>query len=155
MERELLLHPERCILCHACEVACAREHDGRTRAWVVTIDGGGVPLFCRHCETAPCATVCPTGALEKARGEVLLHPDLCTGCELCLWACPFGVVALQGGKAYKCDLCAHRREWGGEPACALTCPSGAITYRYVADLGARRRAVAGLGWAAGAERRGR
>ncbi len=154
MGKEILLHPERCILCYACEVACAREHDGRTMVRVVCVDGGGVPLFCRHCETAPCVAVCPTGALEKSDGEVLLRADRCTGCELCLWACPFGVVALEGGKARKCDLCAHRRERGGEPACALTCPSGAIPYRCVADFGAHRRAVAGLEWAAGAERRG-
>jgi Fe-S-cluster-containing hydrogenase component 2 len=152
MGREILLRPERCILCYACEVACAREHGGRGNVWVVPADGGGVPVLCRHCENATCVAVCHTGALVRDGNQVRLLAERCTGCELCLWACPFGAVGLdlEEKRAYKCDRCPHREE----PACTLTCPSGALVYRCVADFSAWRRDVAGREWAVGLERRG-
>lgn len=156
MGRELLLRPERCILCYACEVACAREHEGREGVWVTLGPAGrGVPIACRHCETAPCVDVCHPQALERRDGGVYLLEEKCTGCELCLLACPFGAVVLdpERKRAYKCDLCLGRLEVGREPACALTCPSGALVYRCVADFASRQREVAGRAWAAGWERR--
>ena len=152
MGYEVLVRPERCISCYACEVACAREHDGLSSVKVLP---PGVPIFCRHCQSAPCIEVCYTGAFEPRDGEVLFHKEKCTGCELCLLACPFGAVRLDGKRAYKCDLCSHRRQEGLMPACALTCPAGAISYSCVADFSRRKRGVAGLSWALGHERRGK
>lgn len=156
MGGEILLRPERCILCLACEVACAREHGGQACVWVVPRDGRGAPVSCRQCQTAPCVEVCPPGALEQRNGHVFLVAEKCTGCELCLWACPFGAMALDAGQgqAYKCDLCVSRQEEGLEPACVLTCPSQALVRRCVADFAARRREVAGQVWVAGWTRRG-
>ena len=156
MGREILLRPERCVLCLACEVACAREHGGHERVWVVRRDGRGIPVSCRQCQAAPCVAVCPTQALDQRHGGVVLVAEKCTGCELCLWACPFGAVELepQRGRAGKCDLCLARQEEGLEPACVLTCPSQALVLNCVADFAARRRQVAGRGWEAG-WRRGR
>jgi len=156
MGKEILLRPERCILCYACEVACAREHGGRGNIQVIrTASGMGVPILCRHCEEAPCVSVCTAGALERRDGSIYLMEEKCTGCELCLLACPFGAVMLDSEhkRAYKCDLCLHRQEGGREPACTLTCPSGALVYRCVADFASRRREVAARAWAAGWERR--
>lgn len=156
MGREILLRPERCVLCLACEVACAREHGGQERVWVVPHNGRGVPVSCRQCQTALCVAVCPAGALEQRDGSVHLLAEKCTGCELCLWACPFGAVMLdpQQGRAYKCDLCLSRQEEGFEPACVLTCPSQALVRDCVAYFSSRRRDVAGRAWAAGWTRRG-
>lgn len=156
MGREVLYRPERCILCRACEVACAREHAGREHIWVVPLQAHGAAIACRHCESAPCVAACPPGALEQRDGRVDLQIEKCTGCELCLWACPFGAVEwdAEARRARKCDLCLDRQEEGLEPACVLTCPSRALVRACVADFAARRRAVAGRAWAAGWERRG-
>ena len=42
--------------------------------------------------TAPCVTVCPTGASYKRAedGIVLVNENACIGCGLCAWACPYG-----------------------------------------------------------------
>jgi len=156
MGEEILYRPERCILCHACEVACAREHADQGAIWVVSRSGWGAAIACRHCESAPCVAACPAGALERHNGRVDLQAGRCTGCELCIWACPFGAVAFDAERkrAYKCDLCLDRQEAGRGPACVLTCPSQALVRACVADFASLRRAVAGRAVAAGWERRG-
>ena len=42
-----------------------------------------VPLFCHHCEDAPCAMSCPEDAIIKDSGNgVVLHdPEKCNGCN--------------------------------------------------------------------------
>ena len=122
---------ERCIRCQGCEVACQREHDGQSNMHVVLVeDRFAVPLNCRHCNPAPCAAACPVEAISTDEEEVKLDPAKCTGCALCLLACPFGVIVFNELThiATKCDLCAARRAIGHEPACALTCPSCALNY---------------------------
>lgn len=137
---------ERCLACHACEVACEREH-GASHVTVVGVeDRFAAPLMCRHCDPAPCVAGCYTGALKAVVGLVTLTADLCTGCGLCVLACPFGVLGRTGdGRAvHHCSLCAERRAAGREPACALTCPAGALTYEEHRDFVGRvqRRAAA-------------
>ena len=131
MSKQVYAHFERCIGCQGCEVACQREHDGQSNMHVVVVgERFAVPLNCRHCNPAPCAAACPVDAINYTAGEVYLDPDKCTGCALCLLACPFGVMVFNEAsqKASKCDLCAARRAAGHEPACALTCPSWALNY---------------------------
>lgn len=154
MGREILLRPERCVLCMACEVACAREHEGQQSIWVIPHNGHGAPISCRHCQRAPCVAVCPPKVLEQRNGSVYLAVEKCTGCELCVWACPFGAMALLEGRAHKCDLCLSRREEGRDPACVLTCPSQALVLECVADFVSHRRDIAGRAWATGWTRRG-
>ena len=50
------------------------------------------PRSCLHCDTPACVTVCPTGASYKRAddGIVLVDEDMCIGCGLCAWACPYG-----------------------------------------------------------------
>jgi len=123
----------RCIACKACEVACEREHNGASRVFFTEIDKvGGVPLICRHCSPSPCAAVCPTEALTVDReGIVSFNAAACTGCSLCMFACPFGVIGFDAGAktAAKCDLCRGRLDRGLSPACAVTCPTNTLSYR--------------------------
>jgi len=137
---EIYVDLERCIFCHACEVACEREH-GESRISVEAVkDRASVPVSCHHCEVAPCAIVCPTGALRQEGGEVAFDEGLCTRCGLCRLACPFGAAEFDpASMVQKCDLCP---EWE-VPPCVLTCPTEALIFgdRDLATVEIRRRAA--------------
>jgi carbon-monoxide dehydrogenase iron sulfur subunit len=99
----------------------------------VTVEAAGdfaVPIQCRHCEDAPCITVCPTAAIHRHQADdpVLIDKEKCIGCMFCLTVCPFGVIDItRDGKAVvKCDLCMERTKAGQEPACVEACPTRAL-----------------------------
>ncbi|EGO64654.1 4Fe-4S dicluster domain-containing protein [Acetonema longum] len=158
----LVADPDKCIGCRTCEIACALAHaakdaliagtldqDFHPRLKVVKIAAVTVPVQCRQCEDAPCANVCPTGAIINKHHSIQVKGEACIGCKSCLLACPFGVMELApqvmqgetvlqeglkvvdaaGGRskeklvAYKCDLCRERPEG---PACAGVCPTQAF-----------------------------
>lgn len=88
---------------------------------------------CFHCVDPACVSVCPIQALTKsAEGPVVYNKDVCLGCRYCQLACPFGVPGFEWEKAIpvvrKCTLCADRIQAGGKPACAGSCPTGAIQF---------------------------
>lgn len=58
------------------------------------------------------------------------------GCGYCIIGCPFNIPRLSAtdNKAYKCTLCSDRVAVGREPACAKTCPTGAILFGAKEDL---------------------
>jgi len=84
---KIFINPERCIGCHACEVACEQTHGG-----ISNIKVQCAPVFCRHCEVPPCVTACYRNAIEMRNGKILLIKDLCTNCGICVFACPFGAI---------------------------------------------------------------
>jgi formate dehydrogenase iron-sulfur subunit len=132
MSKLIYANLERCIDCRACEVACQREHSNLSNMSVVRVeDRFAVPLSCRHCEQAPCVVACYTEALILTEeGTISFDAAKCTGCGLCVFACPFGVVGFDwsGKVIYKCDLCAERLAEGKPPACVITCPTQALSY---------------------------
>ena len=96
--------PEKCKACRRCEIACIAAHHGLTFkealkkrdelvARVHVVKSGSVksPISCRQCENAPCARICPTGALQQDDGIVTMNAQICSGCQLCIMACPYGV----------------------------------------------------------------
>ncbi|MBI4687276.1 MAG: 4Fe-4S dicluster domain-containing protein [Nitrospirae bacterium] len=86
---------------------------------------------CMHCDDAGCITICPApGALFKTKeGAVAYDKDKCIGCKLCASACPFNIPRFdKNDKISKCHLCSDRISEGLSPACAKTCPTGAIRY---------------------------
>ncbi|EKD38359.1 MAG: 4Fe-4S ferredoxin iron-sulfur binding protein [uncultured bacterium] len=119
--KAILVTPELCIGCRACQVACKSWNqlpgtkttnngtyqnppDLASTAFNL-IQYNEVPsqenpvrwLFvsrrCMHCEDAGCMKICPSaGALYRtAEGSVALNHDKCIGCKLCVNACPFDV----------------------------------------------------------------
>lgn len=136
---KIFIRPERCIGCHACEIACENNHDGISHVRVYN-----VPVFCRHCEVPPCVTACYRDAIEIKNGRVLLRKDRCTNCGICVYACPFGAIMLtetnrNHGKiplVHKCDGCMERETtflYKTRPACVATCPSGAIGWGEIVE----------------------
>ncbi len=57
---------------------------------------GTMPVQCRHCEDAPCAKVCPVGAITHQDGMIQLNENTCIGCKMCALACPFGAIEPHG-----------------------------------------------------------
>lgn len=138
----MTIDTKRCVGCHACAIACMMENDlpeGSQRAWITEITKGSFPDLtmeirserCNHCEDAPCVAACPTGAsyIDEATGTVQIDHSKCTGCKACITACPYDARTIHpDGYADKCTFCSHRTSEGLEPACALTCPTSAITF---------------------------
>lgn len=86
---------------------------------------------CMHCDDAGCIKICPAeGALFKTKqGAVAYNKDKCIGCKLCVAGCPFNIPRYdEKDKISKCHLCSDRISEGLTPACAKTCPTGAIKY---------------------------
>ena len=143
--------PEKCKACRRCEIACIAAHHGLTFkealkkrdelvARVHVVKSGSVksPISCRQCENAPCARICPTGALQQDDGIVTM-------------ACPYGAISLESiglpsatsetmaqksmrSVAVRCDLCKDwmKREGKSVPACVEACP---VHARSVVQIG--------------------
>jgi formate dehydrogenase iron-sulfur subunit len=102
--------------------------------WLMSSD------VCKHCSSAACLEVCPTGALFRTEfGSVVVQADVCNGCGYCVPACPFGVIDRRedDGRAFKCTLCYDRLGDGMEPACAHACPTESIQFGDLDQLRAK------------------
>jgi len=147
----VITNSDLCIACNACMKTCvknayARGKLSKKRLDVLSLESGKMPNQCRQCDDAPCANVCPTGALRIANSCVELCEEICIGCKLCTIACPYGAInidaefppsiieeverhleagCISGLKsiAIKCDMC-DGIESG--PACVSACPTGAL-----------------------------
>ncbi len=143
MDFGLRIHSKECVGCHACEVACKQEHDLPPGADLIRIlekIPRFQPVYCRHCVTPPCLEACPTQAIFRDKGVVLLEPKKCIGCKACMEACPFDAMGfdLEKGVAVKCDMCLHQRVMAGQkPACATVCPSRCIEFKGLEEMFAR------------------
>ena len=135
---EFFVDPQRCIGCHACEMACAEcETNGQlAMIHVDFVDRAESPQtsvqVCMHCEEPTCARVCPADAIAKDELGVVHSANAarCIACNNCVLACPFGVPKMMEPMRLmmKCNLCYDRTSAGRRPMCATVCPSGALWY---------------------------
>ena len=124
---------ELCWGCKTCEVACKQETNAPDGTKIIRVSEDGPRAtndglefvfhvnVCRHCDEPPCAEACPEGAITKRQDNiVVLDGEMCTGCRLCLEACPYDAIAFDAemNVALKCNLCHHRIDNGLLPACA-------------------------------------
>ena len=101
MNRFVIADPKLCIGCYTCEAACVDVHENvglqaHPRLTVTHTPQGTMPVQCRHCEDAPCAQVCPVGAITHTNGMIQLNESTCIGCKMCALACPFGAIEPYG-----------------------------------------------------------
>ncbi|MGF7186589.1 Fe-S-cluster-containing hydrogenase component 2 [Desulfitispora alkaliphila] len=130
--KTLVADAKKCIGCRVCEQWCSMVHHGavnpaKSRIRVTRLEDKGVdvPTICMQCTKPACVSSCPTDALEKnpKTGAVKTDKEKCTGCRLCMEACPHGAVGMHPTEGYVliCDLC-H-----GKPKCVENCPESALT----------------------------
>lgn len=168
----LVIDLDICVGCHACAVNCKEWNTGGYGAALGDVDAYGAtpegtwlnrihtfevlpegapaqivhfPKSCLHCANAPCVSVCPTGASYKRAedGIVLVDEDICIGCGLCAWACPYGAREMDAVARVmkKCTLCVDRiyndnlAEEDRVPACVRSCPAHARHFGDFADPG--------------------
>lgn len=127
----------KCIGCYSCMLACARyvhnDFSPHKSAIQVRTQGGMqgrlVADICRACVDAPCAAACPTGALSPRKGGrgMTWRPKLCTGCGLCVDACPAHVIGWddEEERPIVCIFCGR---------CVQYCPHGCLELVDVPDL---------------------
>lgn len=162
--KDLIIRHELCMGCRSCEIACAVEHSESKNLFSALGEKPApkrrihvecspdlevsIPITCRQCENAPCASVCPTKALsqDKTTGIVSYNHDRCVDCWTCSMVCirfsPLyqlilgigcwtssmarnrEVISRQVEAGVKCDLCQGRES----PACVEACPTHALVF---------------------------
>jgi Fe-S-cluster-containing dehydrogenase component len=136
-----LFDVDRCLFCHACEIACMQENQLPSRPWTRVVQVGprlkGDMLLldflqqrCVQCEDPLCIKACPVkGAIEKNEdGIVLLNHARCILCQGCVNVCPYGALEYNPDKGIigKCNFCLERLEEGRNPSCVHTCMGRAL-----------------------------
>ncbi len=134
MSQRLVIKPQHCIGCRACEMACAFTHGkegqpGASRCQTITVAKEEfVPMMCLQCDNAACIDVCPVSAISmnEATRVVMVDSERCIRCMACTVACPFGNMHFDPGQTmiHKCDICAGH---GDYPRCAMFCPTECLS----------------------------
>lgn len=144
--KKIIAKPENCIGCGLCEVYCTVQHSKSkdiikaynserpkpiSRVKLEVNKPLSFAIQCRHCENAPCATACLSGAMQKDNktGLVTHNKEKCIGCWTCVMVCPYGAIKMdkQNKVVAKCDFCIEQKE----PACVANCPNQALILKEV------------------------
>jgi carbon-monoxide dehydrogenase iron sulfur subunit len=159
--KTVFIHPERCIGCKQCEVACTVAHSQtKNLFWAVFESPSPKPRIhaepglqfntsfpnkCRHCDPAPCQLVCPTTAIHRPLDFpdiVYIDSQKCIACGMCAMVCPFDVITYYASSAapqksmvaIKCDNCIDRQRQGQIPACVEACKVNALEFGEINEL---------------------
>jgi carbon-monoxide dehydrogenase iron sulfur subunit len=158
--KTVFVNPERCVGCKQCEIACAVEHSQSKDLYQAVFErpkprprihvapgiylNTSFPNKCRHCDPAPCMTVCPTGAISRDADLdiVVIDGNKCITCAMCAMVCPFDVIRyylspavhFDRTVALKCDHCIERQREGRIPACVEVCKVSALEFGDINDL---------------------
>ena len=131
------LREDRCSGCLVCQTVCSlslfKELNPKKSAVVVEprfpTPGNYGLRACDQC--GECAAACPVGCIEKgADGVYRIDDSSCTGCLVCVEACPQKVMRVHSSREVpiKCTLCGD---------CIRYCPRSAI-YDVDGDIAEKR-----------------
>jgi Fe-S-cluster-containing dehydrogenase component len=114
----MVIDMHKCTGCGACGLACKTENNTRdagknedfkwanfftvTKGEFPDVEWTAFPTLCNHCSDAPCIEICPTNpkAMYKGPDGITLHNDeLCIGCQLCAYDCPYSERDYTANKA--------------------------------------------------------
>jgi carbon-monoxide dehydrogenase iron sulfur subunit len=159
--KTVFIHPERCIGCKQCEIACVVAHSQTKNLFLAVFESptpkprihaepgmvlnSAFPNKCRHCNPAPCQMACPTAAITRPADYpeiVYLNTQKCIACGMCAIVCPFDVITYYASQnapgrpavATKCDHCIDRQRQGDTPACVEACKVGALEWGEINEL---------------------
>jgi len=167
MSKVFVFDTAQCSGCYNCQVVCKDEHcnndwlpyakpqpdagqfwikiDEHIRGTVPKVKVSYVANLCMHCDNAPCIDACSEEAIYKRNdGLVIIDPMKCVGSQLCLAACPYGVIYFNQDLkiSQKCTGCAHlldRSGWKYGPRCTDACVNEALRFgeevEFSAELG--------------------
>ena len=144
-----------CNGCYGCQFACKDEHCGNDwrpiaaeqptsgqfwckieeeeRGSVPEVRVQYTPLFCGHCEDAPClaAGEADGSVYRREDGLIIIDPEKAKGRRDLVDSCPAGRIYWNEilDIPQKCTGCAHLLDDGWSvPRCVDVCPTGALTY---------------------------
>jgi carbon-monoxide dehydrogenase iron sulfur subunit len=159
--KTVFVHPERCIGCKQCEAACAVAHSQTKNLFLAVFESPApksrihaepglamntaFPNKCRHCNPAPCMSVCPTAAIHHPADYpdiVMVNAHKCIACGMCAMVCPFDVITYHALAvaserpvvAVKCDHCIERQRMGAIPICVEACKAGALEFGEINEM---------------------
>jgi formate dehydrogenase iron-sulfur subunit len=150
--RAILFDAAKCIGCRKCVEACKDWNDLPRGKYFGINDSTCLAMMppvlegrsniwgrrsCMHCEYPLCAAVCPVEAITKyEEGPVVIDQAKCIGCEYCIHACPWHVIAKDDitGKSTKCTMCSDRLPRGEMPFCVQMCPVEALSFGPLSEL---------------------
>lgn len=153
--KAVLVNLARCCGCKNCQVACKDEHCEQPwlpyaeaqpeigQFWMNVLEDvqGQVPMsrvvytpvFCGHCDDAPCLAAAKDGAVYRREedGLIIIDPVKAKGQKAIKEACPIGAIYWNDALdiPQKCTGCAHLMDNGWEtPRCLDVCNTDALYF---------------------------
>jgi Fe-S-cluster-containing dehydrogenase component len=127
-----------CTGCGVCEVVCSLYHEGEVRPALSRSHLVREPFtakhryfVCQQCHSPKCYSACSLKdqamRIDHKTGIILIDESICTGCGMCIEACPFDPPRIRinpdKNTVFKCDLCMGRKNG---PICIEYCPFQAL-----------------------------
>jgi len=98
---DVLIDESKCIYCKRCELACPfdaikvqKPFKGR-----LEVDTSTCPKNCDVCQV-----ICPSGAIKRVDGKLVVSPDFCVFCSACEKVCPDKVITVKRDEVFCSDI---------------------------------------------------